>query len=227
MKVRINLKPDFEMRFKSIQIKLQGEKLVSARILVVDDDRLIMHTLSTGLRSAGYRTLEADSGVAAIKIAREQPPDLAIVDVRMPGMSGLELAEYLRIHTSIPTIFLSAHSDSATVAQAIAQGALGYLVKPLDVPKIIPSIETALVRAKELSGLKKAQAQLNVAMNQSRHVSMVVGVLMERYGLGKEQAFESLRKAARSKRRKLEDLASDIISGKLDIGLIVEIKGKT
>ncbi len=146
---------------------IYGGNIVNAQILIVDDDRLITHTLSTGLRSAGYRTVEADSGAAAIKIAQEQPIDLAILDVRMAGMSGLELAQYLNTHR-IPYIFLSAHADSATVEQAVASGALGYLVKPLDVPNIVPTIETALSKAKELSELRKKQAELNDEMRQTR-----------------------------------------------------------
>ena len=201
--------------------------MANAQLLIVDDDRLILHTLSTGLRSAGYRTVEADSGESAIKIAQELPIDLAIVDVRMPGMSGLELAEHLRVHTAIPCIFLSAYADTAIVERAVAEGALGYLVKPLDVPNIIPSIEAALVRAKELSELKKTQVQLNAAVNQTRHISIAIGLLMGRYGLSKEQAFEALRKAARKERRKLDDLAAEILSGKADIGIIIEMEGKS
>jgi AmiR/NasT family two-component response regulator len=200
--------------------------MANAQLLIVDDDRLILHTLSTGLRSAGYRTLEADSGESAIKLAQELPIDLAIIDVRMPGMSGLELAGYLRTHTATPFIFLSAYGDAGIVEQAVAEGALGYLVKPLDVPNIIPSIEAALVRAKELSDLKKTEAHLNAAVNQGRDISIAIGLLMERYGLSKERAFEALRKAARKERRKLEDFAAELISGKADIGISVEIEGK-
>lgn len=201
--------------------------MANAQLLIVDDDRLILHTLSVGLRGAGYRTAEAESGEEAIRIVHELPIDLAIIDVRMPGMSGLELAGYLRTHTVTPFIFLSAYGDAGIVEQAVAEGALGYLVKPLDVPKIIPSIEAALVRAQELSGLKKAKAQLDAAVNQTRHISIAIGLLMERHGLSKEQAFEALRKAARKERRKLDELAEKLISGKADIGIIVEMEGKS
>jgi AmiR/NasT family two-component response regulator len=201
--------------------------MANAQLLIVDDDRLILHTLSVGLRGAGYRTVEAESGEEAIRIVHTLPIDLAIIDVRMPGMSGLELAGYLRTHTATPCIFLSAYGDAGIVEQAVAEGALGYLVKPLDVPNIIPSIEAALVRAQELSGLKKAKAQLDAAVNQTRDISIAIGMLMERHGLSKERAFEALRKAARKERRKLDELAEKLISGEADIGIIVEIDGKS
>jgi response regulator NasT len=199
----------------------------NAQLLIVDDDRLILHILSTGLRSAGYRTVEADSGESAIRIAHTLPIDLAILDVRMPGMSGLELAGYLRTNTATPCIFLSAYGDTAIVEQAVAEGALGYLVKPLDVPNIIPSIATALARAKELSDLKKTQAQLNAAVSQRRDIGIAIGLLMERHGLGEQPAFDMLRKAARKERRKLDELAAEVLSGKADIGLIIEKDGKS
>jgi response regulator NasT len=104
---------------------------------------------------------------------------------------------------------------------------LGYLVKPLDVPNIIPSIEAALVRAKELSDLKKTQAQLNAVVNQGRDISVAIGLLMERYDLSKEQAFQALREAARKERRKLDELAAELIAGKADTAKIIEIEGKT
>ncbi len=202
------------------------EPNMAPQILVVDDDRLILYGLTVGLRSAGYRTIDADSGEKAIKIAHEHEIDLAIVDVRMPGMSGIELAEQLRAHAGIPCIFLSAYSDTAIVELAVAQGALGYLIKPLDVPNIIPSIKAALVRSKELSTLKKSAAQLSTAVSQSREISTAIGVLMERTGLDREQAFEALRRAARRQRRKLEDLASALLSGTAEFGNIVEARGK-
>lgn len=189
----------------------------NAQLLIVDDDRLILHTLSAGLSGAGYRTVEANSGAAAIQITEKTAIDLAIIDVRMPGMSGVELAERLKDLAAIPCIFLSAYGDADIVEQAVAEGALGYLVKPLDVPNIIPSIEAALVRAKELSDLKRTQAQLNAAVKKRRDISIATGLLMERHRLTEGQAFEALRNAARKDRRKLEELAVALIAGKDDI----------
>jgi len=200
--------------------------MINSQILIVDDDRLILHTLSAGLRSAGYQTVVADSGEAAIRSASELPLDLAIVDVTMPGMSGLELAVVLQRDHGIPCLFLSAHADAAMVERAVAEGALGYLVKPLDVPNIIPSVEAALVRAREISGLRQTQAQLNVALNQNREVSIAIGMLMGGHGLSQERAFEALRAAARKERRKVSELASEVISGQCSLGKIIEMGGE-
>lgn len=191
--------------------------MTQALILLVDDDRLILHTLSAGLRDAGYRTLLADSGEAAVEIAKHQAIDLAIIDARMLGMSGTQLAAYFRDGGKVPFIFLSAYDDVKIVRGAVSSGALGYLVKPLDVAQIVPSIEAALMRAKDISGLRSTTAQLTAAVAQGRQISVATGLLMERHGLDKEQAFNALRTAARSKRRNLDQLADEVIAGKTDV----------
>jgi two-component system, response regulator PdtaR len=122
-----------------------------ATLLLVDDDRLILFTLAEALRAMGFDVLSASSGEAALKLAREANPDLAVCDVRMPGMSGLVLARHLREETKVPFIFLSAYSSDEEGGRLAAEhGALGYLMKPVDVTSILPTIQAALARAAEL-----------------------------------------------------------------------------
>lgn len=186
--------------------------MAGERILIVDDERLVLATLAEGLRQAGYDVEEAASGEEALRLLEANLPDLAILDMYMPGMRGVDVARWLRLHSDAPFIFLSAYSDADAVEQAIAEGALGYLVKPLDVPQIVPSIEAALARAREFRKLNDAHNHLNTALSQSRDTSVAVGLAMERYGVGEQQAFELLRSAARNHRRKLADVAKDLVS---------------
>ena len=116
------------------------------RILVVDDDRLVLATVTHGLMQAGYDIINADNGDDAILLARQHRPDLALLDIRMEGKSGFDVAATLRDAYRIPFMFLSAFSDPATLAQVQALGALAYLVKPLDVGQIVPAVEAAFVR---------------------------------------------------------------------------------
>src|SRR3954471_23918270 len=120
------------------------------KILVVDDDRLVLATLTHGLANAGYEIIDADNGDDAILLARKHRPDLALLDIRMEGMSGFDVAAYLRESLQTPFMFLSAFADEATVAQVKALGAVAYLVKPLDIAQIVPTVEAALgtVRAR-------------------------------------------------------------------------------
>jgi len=118
------------------------------KILVVDDDRLVLATVTHGLSKAGYDIIDADNGDDAILLARQHRPDLALLDIRMEGMSGFDVAAYLRESLQTPFMFLSAFADDDTVAQVKALGAVAYLVKPLDIAQIVPTVEAALVTAR-------------------------------------------------------------------------------
>ena len=119
---------------------------------------------------------------------------------------------HLREHTQIPFVFLSAYGDDDIVSQGVAEGALVYLVKPLDVSQLVPAIETALSRSQDLYQLRQAQHQLTTALAGNRSTSVAVGLIMERYRLSERDAFERLRLFARSNRRKLHDVAEEIVN---------------
>src|SRR2546423_14281059 len=120
---------------------------VKGKILVVDDDRLVLATLTHGLAQAGYEVIDADNGDDAILLAREHKPDLALLDIRMEGMSGFDVAAYLREDCQMPFMFLSAFSDDDTVRQVKELGAVAYLVKPLDIRQIVPAGGAAVASA--------------------------------------------------------------------------------
>lgn len=182
------------------------------RILVVDDDRLVLATLAKGLRQWDYEVAEASSGESALKAALETRPDLVLLDVNMPRVSGLDVAKSLRAKSSIPFMFLTAYGDTDIVKQATEYGAMGYLVKPVDISQIVPAIEAALARGKELVRLRETETQLNTALASSRETSMAIGILMEREHMDRSTAFETLRDYARSQRRKLSDVAEELVS---------------
>lgn len=182
-----------------------------AHLLIVDDNRLILATIAAGLRQAGYRVTEASDGSAALELAKRLKPDLALLDVRMPGMSGVEVAESLASNTQVPFIFLSAYGDADTIQRAKELGAIGYLVKPLDVPQIIPEIEAALARGEQIGALKDKGEQLSHALESGRETSVAIGILMERY-VDRDKAFEALRSSARAHRRRVHEIASELVA---------------
>jgi two-component system, response regulator PdtaR len=182
-------------------------------IMVVDDDRLILFSLAKGLRAAGYVVIEADSGEQALEMCADISPDLAILDMRMPGLSGLEVAQWLKENTSTGFMFLSAYDEQEIVKQAAASGALGYLVKPVDVPRVLPTVQAALARAEEIRKLRQSEHHLNIALKNSRDISVAMGILMERHKIGQQESFERLRRAARNQRRKAAEVAAAIING--------------
>jgi AmiR/NasT family two-component response regulator len=179
------------------------------KILVADDDRVVLLTLSEGLREAGFEVIEARDGLQALALCQSQTPELALLDIRMPGLDGLELARRLRNETKVPFLFFSAYGDEAFVKRAVEIGALGYLIKPLVVTAIVPAIRTALARSRDISGLQGA-------LESNRTIATAVGMLMRTEGLDQPAAFERLRQRARTQRRKLEDLARNMVESKQD-----------
>ena len=165
-------------------------------ILVVDDNRLVLATLSDGLTRAGYHVFDADNGDDAILIARTHRPQLALLDIRMEGKSGFDVAHYLRHQCGMPFMFLSAFSDEQTVAQVKALGAVAYLVKPLDIKQIVPAVEAAFAHLDGAVGAPRAapppaSAAPQTAPTSAAHdtsAAMAVGVLMHRYSLSRDEA---------------------------------------
>lgn len=198
-------------------------------LLVVDDDRLVLASLSSGLRQAGYRVTEASNGNDALSAAEESSLDLALLDVSMPGMNGIELGMLLRDEADLPFVYLSAYGQADIVTRAAENGALGYLVKPLDIAQILPALETALSRAQEIRQLREKEGQLTSALAGSREVSVAVGLLMERNHLSRHDAFEALRSRARATRRALPEVAHEVVeaSEKLNLYNKIEFEPKS
>ena len=184
------------------------------KILVVDDDRLVLATVTHGLTQAGYDVIDADNGDDAILLARQHRPQLALLDIRMEGKSGFDVAETLRDAYRIPFMFLSAFSDSATLAQVEALGALAYLVKPLDVGQIVPAVDAVFARLRaaplppgveptaNVSAVSAALSEpLPAATPLADVVALAVGVLMHRHSLSRMQAWERLQRMAREQAR--------------------------
>lgn len=190
----------------------QSKRNPQCKVLLVDDDRLVLATLSSGLEEAGYAVQACASAEEARRVLGLERPDIAVLDVRMPGQSGLELAKQLQEHPGLPFIFLTAYGDEDIVREAIAHGALGYLVKPVDIHQLIPAIEAAVARAADLWDLRNTERQLQTALNENREVSMAVGLLVERRRISRQQAFDALRATARTQRRKIGEVAEEILS---------------
>ncbi|MBK9364185.1 MAG: response regulator [Rubrivivax sp.] len=186
------------------------------RILVLDDDRLVLATVVHGLVQAGYEVIDADNGDDAILLAREHRPELALLDIRMEGKTGFDVAEYLRDVCRIPFMFLSAFSDEATAAKVASLGAVAYLVKPLDVGKIVPTVDAALakLRAGPLPTPAAAAPQpapVAPAAMPRDLVAMAVGVVMHRYSLPRERAWQRIQRLAQEQGLSVEQQAERLL----------------
>jgi response regulator NasT len=171
------------------------------RILVVDDDRLVLATLTHGLAQAGFEVIDADNGDEAILLAREHRPQLALLDIRMEGKSGFEVAQTLRDAWGIPFLFLSAFADEATLARVRELGALDYLTKPLDVGQIVPAVQRAFERLRGTATVAPPPTPAGTSADAAPAaladpVPLAVGVLMHRHALARAQAWARLQRMA-------------------------------
>jgi response regulator NasT len=183
-------------------------------ILLVDDDPLLLEFIATVLQHAGYDTVKAGSAPEAVQRVQERGADiaLALLDISMPGMTGLELAQRLKEHTEVPFMFLSSVDDADTARQAASHGAVGFVVKPVDAARLLPAFEAGLARADEIRQLRRTEVNLNAALAAGRETSLAVGLLMARYQTDRNTAFEVLRDHARAQRRKINEVAEQIVA---------------
>ena len=187
--------------------------------LVVDDDRLVLATLTFGLAQAGFEVIDADNGDDAILLAREHRPELALLDIRMEGLSGFDVAAYLREYLQIPFMFLSAFADDATVAKVKSLGAVAYLVKPLDIHQIVPAVEAAFANRAVAA---QPAPRLPAAQTESAHLpAIAVGVLMHRYSLTRAEGHSRLQKLADAEGRTLVDQALRLVEA---VELLASVK---
>jgi len=194
----------------------------SAIVLIVDDDPIILETFGASLRDAGFEVMEAIDGRSALETCIAHPPSLAVIDYAMPGLSGLELARQLVAQTDVPFLFLSAHAEEDVVRAAIAAGAMTYLLKPLDGAGLVPAVRTALERSREVVALRSEAERLNAALKIDRNIAVATGLVMARFQIGQQEAFERLRRLARSRRVRLEQVVAELLQATEATGKIYE-----
>jgi len=180
-------------------------------VLVCDDDRIVLATLAGALGDAGYEVIEADNGDDAILLARQHRPSIALLDMRMDGKSGLDVAAYLRDYVGTPFVFLSALGDESLMARAREFGALDYLVKPVDVDTIAAAVAEALRRSasRDAAAARRDTLPTDAALVRA----VAVGILMERLSLARAAAEARLAVLAREVARTEAQLADELVRG--------------
>lgn len=191
-------------------------------ILVADDDRLIVATISAALRSAGFRVIEAFDCAGALSACITEHPSLALIDYKMPDSNGVQLARQIAERTDAAVIFLSAYGDESIVREAVNAGAMSYLVKPFDPVQVIPVVRAALQRAKELRELQTEADRLSLAVQSGKQIGIATGLVMATLHVSQREAFERLRRHARAIRTRVEDVASTLLRGADQAGELYE-----
>src|SRR6266566_6244630 len=183
------------------------------RILVAEDETIIRLDLRDLLERAGFEVCaEARDGEEAIELARSELPDLAIMDVKMPRVDGIEAARRILDERPIPIVMLTAYGQDELVSRAVEAGVFGYLVKPFREQDLVPAIATARARHEELAAVREEADSLADALSARKAIERAKGLLMEKDGLSEEAAFARLRKASQVSGRPLKVIAEAVIA---------------
>jgi len=186
------------------------------RVVIAEDESIIRLDVKEILEEEGYEVVaETGRGDEAVALVRELTPDLVILDIKMPGLDGLSAAREIANERQAAVLILTAFSQRDLIEQARDAGALAYLVKPFQKSELIPALEVALGRFKELQALHKENQSLEEQLETRKIVDRAKGKLMDEYKLSEAEAFNFIQKTAMKTRSKMVEVAHQSLDGKL------------
>lgn len=183
------------------------------RILIADDESLRVMSLKGQLESLGHKVVaEASSGKEAVHLAEELRPDLAILDIKMPEMDGIEAAQKITMERPIPIILLTAYSERELAERAASANVSAYLMKPISEQDLLPAIALAVSRFKEFQSLHQEVDDLRDALETRKLIERAKGILMRRLNLTEEEAFRRMQRRSQNENKRLGEIAQAIIT---------------
>jgi response regulator NasT len=189
---------------------------VSIRVVIAEDEAIIRLDLKETLEEEGYEVVgETGRGDQAVDMVRSLQPDLAILDIKMPGMDGLEAARLISADRLCAVLVLTAFSQREVVEQARDAGALAYLVKPFQKSDLIPAIEVAIGRYRELQALSGEVDALGEQLETRKIIDRAKGLLIDECGLREQDAFTFIQRTAMSERTRMREVAERVLAGEL------------
>jgi len=186
------------------------------RVVIAEDEAIIRMDLRETLQEEGYDVVgETGRGDTVVDLIRETKPDLAILDIKMPGADGLEAARVINAERLCGVLMLTAFSQREVVEEARDAGALAFLVKPFQKSDLIPAIEVAMGRFRELTSLSGEVDALGDQLEARKVIDRAKGLLIDDVGLSESDAFTFIQKTAMSERSRMRDVADRILDGSL------------
>ena len=189
---------------------------MTVRVVIAEDEAIIRLDLKETLEEEGYEVVgETGRGDEAVALVKEHKPDIAILDIKMPGLDGLEAAREIAGERRAAVLILTAFSQKDLIQQARDAGALAYLVKPFQKSELLPAIEVALGRFAEAQALEREVQSLEEQLQTRKIVDRAKGMLMDRHHLNENDAFSFIQKTAMRQRQTMKAVAEQIIAGDL------------
>lgn len=187
------------------------------RVIVADDESLVRADLREALTELGYLVVgEVGDGQSAVSMARELDPDVVVMDIKMPGMDGIEAARVLTQERIAPVVLLTAYSQKDLIERAKEAGVVGYLVKPFRETDLAPAVELALARFAEFRALQDEVGNLTEALETRKKVERAKGILMDTQGMTEAEAFRKIQKMSMNTRKPMKEVAEAIILANID-----------
>jgi two-component system, response regulator PdtaR len=184
---------------------------MTTRVLIAEDETIIRLDLRTQLECSGFDVCaEARDGIEAVELASASAPDVAILDVKMPRLDGLDAARLILAKRRLPIVLLTAYGDADTVSRAAEAGVFAYLVKPFREQDLVPAIRTAQARYAELAELRVEADTLREALEARKSIERAKGLLMAKDGLTEAEAFARLRRASQRSGRPMRVIADAV-----------------
>jgi response regulator NasT len=182
------------------------------RLIIADDESLVRTDLREALTELGYLVVgEVGDGQSAVNMARELEPDVVVMDIKMPGLDGIDAARILTQEKIAPVVLLTAYSQSDLIERATQAGVVGYLVKPFRETDLPPAIELAKARFGEFRALEQEVDNLAEALETRKKVERAKGILMDKQNLTESEAFRRIQKMSMNTRRPMKEVAEAII----------------
>ena len=189
---------------------------MTIRVVIAEDEAIIRLDLRETLEEEGYQVVgETGRGDKAVELVRSLQPDLAILDIKMPHMDGLEAARIISEERICGVLMLTAFSQREVVEDARDAGALAYLVKPYQKSDLIPAIEVAIGRFRELQQLSGEVDALGEQLEARKIIDRAKGVLIDECGLKETEAFSFIQRTAMSERSRMREVAERVLDGSL------------
>ncbi len=183
------------------------------RILIAEDESVTALGLEQDLRALGHTVLGiAGDGTTAVSMARTLSPDLAILDVRMPHLGGLEAAAQIHEERPIPIIIVTAYSDAETVERAVDTPVFHYLVKPVSAGQLAAAIAIAQARHGEWLARRQESDELRKRLEDRKVIERAKGILMEREGITESAAYKVLQRTSQSRNMSMADLSRSLLA---------------